>query len=331
MAVAVVRSRALAGASAPCVVVEVHLAGGLPAFNLVGLPEAEVREARDRVRAALQNAQYEFPARKITVNLAPADLPKESGRFDLPIALGVLAATGQLPQPAAGCARVRGRARADRRAAADPRCARDGARRAQRRSSVRPAAGVGRRGRAGAGHDRSSGALAARRLRASRRPDDAAAGRLRCARRTDDRVRARRRSRAGAREARACDRRSRRTLAVARRSAGHGQVDACATTARIVAAVERRRGARDCGARLARRPLRPATVPRAAVSRAASHGQRRGHRRRGQHAEARGDLARASRRAVPRRVAGVGSPRARGACASRSKPASSTSRAQRGT
>lgn len=100
MAVAVVRSRALAGASAPCVVVEVHLAGGLPAFNLVGLPEAEVREARDRVRAALQNAQYEFPARKITVNLAPADLPKESGRFDLPIALGVLAATGQLPQPA---------------------------------------------------------------------------------------------------------------------------------------------------------------------------------------------------------------------------------------
>jgi magnesium chelatase family protein len=100
MAVAVVHSRALAGASAPCVVVEVHLAGGLPAFNLVGLPEAEVREARDRVRAALQNAQYEFPARKVTVNLAPADLPKESGRFDLPIALGVLAATGQLPQAA---------------------------------------------------------------------------------------------------------------------------------------------------------------------------------------------------------------------------------------
>ena len=100
MAVAGVRSRALAGASAPCVVVEVHLAGGLPAFNLVGLAEAEVREARDRVRAALQNAQYEFPARKITVNLAPADLPKESGRFDLPIALGVLAATGQLPQQA---------------------------------------------------------------------------------------------------------------------------------------------------------------------------------------------------------------------------------------
>ncbi len=100
MPVAVVHSRALAGLAAPRVDVEVHLAGGLPAFNLVGLPEAEVREARDRVRAALQNARFEFPARKITVNLAPADLPKESGRFDLPIAIGILVATGQLPADA---------------------------------------------------------------------------------------------------------------------------------------------------------------------------------------------------------------------------------------
>jgi magnesium chelatase family protein len=97
MSLAVVLSRGLAGLDAPLVTVEVHLAGGLPAFNLVGLPDTEVKEARDRVRAALQNAQFEFPARKITVNLAPADLPKESGRFDLPIALGVLAATGQIP------------------------------------------------------------------------------------------------------------------------------------------------------------------------------------------------------------------------------------------
>lgn len=96
MAVAVVHSRALAGVEAPRVDIEVHIAGGLPAFNLVGLPEAEVREARDRVRAALHNAQFEFPARRVTVNLAPADLPKESGRYDLPIALGVLLATGQL-------------------------------------------------------------------------------------------------------------------------------------------------------------------------------------------------------------------------------------------
>lgn len=82
--------------SAPEVAVEVHLAAGLPAFTLVGLPDTEVKEARDRVRAALQNSGYDFPARKITVNLAPADLPKESGRFDLPIALGLLIASGQL-------------------------------------------------------------------------------------------------------------------------------------------------------------------------------------------------------------------------------------------
>jgi len=79
------------------VTVEVHLANGLPQFNIVGLPEAEVKESKDRVRAALQNCQFEFPARRITVNLAPADLPKESGRFDLPIALGILAASGQIP------------------------------------------------------------------------------------------------------------------------------------------------------------------------------------------------------------------------------------------
>ena len=98
MSVAIVHSRALAGVTAPRVSVEVHLAGGLPGVHVVGLAETEVREARDRVRAALQNAQFEFPARKVTVSLAPADLPKESGRFDLPIAIGILAATGQLPQ-----------------------------------------------------------------------------------------------------------------------------------------------------------------------------------------------------------------------------------------
>jgi magnesium chelatase family protein len=97
MALAVLHSRALAGMEAPPVTVEVHLANGLPGFTIVGLPEAEVREARDRVRAALQNARFEFPARRITVNLAPADLPKESARFDLPIALGIVAANGELP------------------------------------------------------------------------------------------------------------------------------------------------------------------------------------------------------------------------------------------
>lgn len=104
MSLAVVFSRALAGVEAPLVSVESHLANGLPSFTIVGLPEMEVKEAKDRVRAALQNARFEFPARRITVNLAPADLPKESGRFDLPIALGILAASGQVPrEPLAGC------------------------------------------------------------------------------------------------------------------------------------------------------------------------------------------------------------------------------------
>ena len=81
---------------APEVSVEVHLANGLPSFTIVGLPDTEVKESRDRVRAALVNSRFEFPARRVTVNLAPAELPKESGRFDLPIALGILAASRQL-------------------------------------------------------------------------------------------------------------------------------------------------------------------------------------------------------------------------------------------
>ena len=100
MAVAIVHSRGLSGVVAPRVSVEVHLAGGLPGVHIVGLAETEVREARDRVRAALQTAKFEFPARRVTVSLAPADLPKESGRFDLPIALGILAANGQIPADA---------------------------------------------------------------------------------------------------------------------------------------------------------------------------------------------------------------------------------------
>ena len=96
MGLAIVHSRARVGVRAPEVRVEVHLAGGLPSMSIVGLPEAAVREAKDRVRAAIQCAQFEFPARRITVNLAPADLPKDGGRYDLAIALGILAASGQL-------------------------------------------------------------------------------------------------------------------------------------------------------------------------------------------------------------------------------------------
>jgi magnesium chelatase family protein len=97
MSLAVLYSRALSGMEAPLVTVEVHIANGLPSFTIVGLPETEVKESKDRVRAALQNAKFKIPAQRITINLAPADLPKESGRFDLPIALGILAATGQIP------------------------------------------------------------------------------------------------------------------------------------------------------------------------------------------------------------------------------------------
>ena len=98
MSLAVLYSRALYGLDAPLVTVEVHIGTGLPSFTIVGLPELEVRESRDRVRSALLNARFSFPSRRITVNLAPADLPKESGRFDLPIAIGILAASNQIPK-----------------------------------------------------------------------------------------------------------------------------------------------------------------------------------------------------------------------------------------
>jgi magnesium chelatase family protein len=96
MSLAIVYTRAQVGIDAPLVSVEVHLAGGLPGLFIVGLPEAAVKESKDRVRGAILNSQFEFPSRRITINLAPADLPKEGGRFDLPIALGILAASGQV-------------------------------------------------------------------------------------------------------------------------------------------------------------------------------------------------------------------------------------------
>ncbi|MCP4953426.1 MAG: YifB family Mg chelatase-like AAA ATPase, partial [Proteobacteria bacterium] len=96
MSLARLQSRAGYGLETPRVSVEVHLSGGLPSFSIVGLPEIAVRESRERVRSALLNSGFDFPARRITVNLAPADLPKQGGRFDLPIALGILSASGQL-------------------------------------------------------------------------------------------------------------------------------------------------------------------------------------------------------------------------------------------
>ncbi len=100
MEVAIVYSRALSGINSPLVTIEVHLSRGLPGFSIVGLPETAVKESKDRVRSALLNNQFEYPLKRITVNLAPADLPKTSGRFDLPIAIGILATSGQIPQKA---------------------------------------------------------------------------------------------------------------------------------------------------------------------------------------------------------------------------------------
>ncbi len=97
MSLAIVHSRAQVGVEAPAVTVETHLANGLPSLTLVGLPETAVKESKDRVRSAILNSALEFPARRITLNLAPADLPKDGGRFDLAIALGILAASVQVP------------------------------------------------------------------------------------------------------------------------------------------------------------------------------------------------------------------------------------------
>ncbi len=100
MSLAIVHSRAQVGIEAPAVTVEAHLANGLPSLALVGLPETAVKESKDRVRSAILNCAFDFPPRRITLNLAPADLPKDGGRFDLAIALGILAASGQIPAAA---------------------------------------------------------------------------------------------------------------------------------------------------------------------------------------------------------------------------------------
>jgi magnesium chelatase family protein len=98
MSLAILYTRGRDGIKAPLVTVEVHISNGLPNLSIVGLPETAVKESKDRVRGAILNSHFEFPMQRITINLAPADLPKEGGRFDLPIALGILAASGQIPK-----------------------------------------------------------------------------------------------------------------------------------------------------------------------------------------------------------------------------------------
>jgi magnesium chelatase family protein len=100
MSLAIVYSRAQLGINAPLITVETHLSNGMPGLSIVGLPETAVKESKDRVRSALLNAGFDFPPKRITINLAPADLPKEGGRYDLAIALGILAASGQVPAEA---------------------------------------------------------------------------------------------------------------------------------------------------------------------------------------------------------------------------------------
>jgi magnesium chelatase family protein len=97
MSLATIHSRSSSGITAPSVTVEAHLSNGLPSFSIVGLPEAAVKESKDRVRSAIKNCQFDFPAKRITINLAPADIPKDGSRFDLPIALSILVASKQLP------------------------------------------------------------------------------------------------------------------------------------------------------------------------------------------------------------------------------------------
>lgn len=98
MSIAITYSRAQVGIQAPLITIEVHITRGLPSLSIVGLPEAAVKESKDRVRSAILNNHFEFPLGRITINLAPADLPKDSARFDLSIALGILAASGQIPK-----------------------------------------------------------------------------------------------------------------------------------------------------------------------------------------------------------------------------------------
>ena len=315
MTLAVVHSRALRGLEAPAVTVEVHLANGLPSFTLVGLADTEVKEARERVRAALQTSGLEFPHNKrVTVSLAPADLPKESGRFDLPIALGILAAAGHLDAARldayefAGELSLGGQLRPVHGALAMALAL-------QRTSSrdrphARPAAGqrrrIGARRRALGARRRSP---ARRRARPSRRRGrrrdrlarTTAAGARRAPRRgtTSSTCAARRR------QARPRGRRGGPAQSADGRSARHRQVDAGAPPRRAPAAAVARRSARVGSHPERRRRLQRRPLGRARAARAAPLGVVSGAGRRRLAAPTRRGVARPPRRTLSRRAARV--------------------------
>ena len=294
------------------------MAAGLPAFTIGGLPDSAVRESRERVRTAIRNAGFAFPSDRITVNLAPADLRKEGASFDLPIALGILAATGVLRAGGLGPFAVVGELALDGQIqpvrgtlAVGLACRRRGI-----GTLLVPARQL-RRGHRGDEPARAAGRHAARRRGAcstatspaasAPRPDGVAAGGRR-------RARLRRRPRAGARQARARDRRGRRAQraaggavrAPARRCWRDGSPRSCRRSTTTRSSRSRRSGRWPaCSA------PRSGLMTRAAVPRAASHDLRLGARRRRQSAASRRGDARPPRRALPRRAAGVPAARAR--------------------
>jgi Subunit ChlI of Mg-chelatase len=265
MTLAVVMSRALDGMDAPPVQVEVHLANGLPSFTLVGLADTEVKEARERVRAALLQSGLAFPTNKrITVNLAPAELPKDSGRFDLPIALGILAADGQIDAAAlqhyefAGELSLAGELRPVRGALALALALGrgDGS-----RTLVLPEASA-----------REAALAEAVPVCSARHLLDVVAARQRRGPRPG------RRARPGQRQTGIGNCRGRRAQPVDGGPAGRRQIDARAAPARPAAADERSRSAGQCGHCESGRPLRQRDVEGAAVSSAAPQRHGTGHR-----------------------------------------------------
>src|SRR5437879_3252941 len=254
MSLAVLHSRALSGLDAPEVTGEGHLGSGLPSFPIVGLPDTEVKESRDRVRAALVNSRFEFPARRITVNLAPAELPKESGRFDLPIALGILAASRQLEVDGfskyefAGELSLTGELRPVRGALAMTWRAARGA----RRPGVCPAAGERGSSRTGRRSPRLPGRLAAGGLCPPCRPAAAAAADCETARHPAELPGPRGCERPGATEARARSRCGRRSQRTHDRAPRNGKIDAGGALRGLAAADEQRGSTRICSACLAR-------------------------------------------------------------------------------